>query len=70
MEGLPVNEHDRALYISGPNLTATAVFERVDGKWKVDAVPALRELVKGVRMSELEEFLTERGFRWWWIGDR
>jgi hypothetical protein len=62
--------NDRILYITGPNYSGSAQFEQVNGRFKLTAVATFRDLVKGVKMSEIEAFLKGKGYRVSWIGER
>jgi hypothetical protein len=62
--------NDRILYCTGPNYSGSAQFQHVNGRYKLTAVPFFRELVKGVRMSEIEAYLTGKGYRVSWIAER
>lgn len=59
----------RVLYISGPLFAGSIHFTKTEKGWQVEAVPYAKELIKGLRMRELEEGLKAKGYSVWWVGE-
>ena len=61
----------KLLWVRGKNFCAGALFEKVDGAWRmVDCAPYLRRILRGVPVRQVGSYLRGKGYDYEWVKDR